>query len=215
MRPQPFTRKAGVPLIVAACLLPFIQNVEGQVRTGRRGTAVKGEEGAAVVTRQGAAVKGDEGYAAVGKRGGVAVSDDGAAAVGRRGAVVAGEEGYAAVGRGGAVVVGENYESYDAWRAAGRATTIGVGTMLVRPPTAAVTIALGGASYWYHDNVYYTRVMSAGRVVYQVCPPPAGIIIGTLPAGCVTARVGGVVYQRCGVTYYQRVTTGYRVVVIH
>jgi Family of unknown function (DUF6515) len=215
MTPRELMRKAGVPLIVAACLLPVIQQVEGQVRTGRRGTAVKGEEGAAVVTRHGAAVKGDEGYAAVGSRGGVAVTDDGAAAVGRRGAVVAGEEGYAAVGRGGAVVVGENYESYDAWRVAGRGTTIGVGTMLVRPPTAAVTITFGGASYWHHDNVYYTRVMSGGRVVYQVCAPPAGIIISTLPAGCATARVGGVVYQRCGVTYYQRVATGYRIVVIH
>jgi hypothetical protein len=214
MTVQHLMRKAGVPLVVAACLFPVIQQVEGQVRTGRRGTAVKGEEGGAVVTRQGAAVKGDEGYAAVGKRGGVAVTDDGAAAAGRRGAVVAGEEGYAAVGRGGAVVVGENYESYEGWRRAGRATTIGIGTMLARPPTAAVAVTVGGASYWHHDNVYYTRVMSGGRVVNQVCAPPAGIIISTLPAGCATARVGGVVYQRCGVTYYQRVATGYRIVVI-
>jgi hypothetical protein len=214
MRPPQLIGTVAAALVVAVCLLSVTMPVDGQVRTGRRGAAVKTEEGGAVVTRHGAAVKGDEGYAAVGKRGAVAGTEEGAAAVGRRGAVVAGEEGYAAVGRGGAVVVGESYESHEAWRAAGRVSTIGVGTMLVRPPAAAITVTLGGTSYWYHDNVYYVRVMSGGRVVYQVCAPPSGIIIRTLPAGCATARVGNVVYQRCGATYYQRVSTGYRVVVI-
>jgi hypothetical protein len=203
---------AAVAILVIA--VAASQTSDAQVRAGRRGAAVKTEEGGAVVTRHGAAVKGDEGYAAVGRHGAVAAGEEGAAAVGRRGAVVAGEEGYAAAGRHGGVVVGENYESPEAWRRMRPGGVIGVGTMFVRPPAAAVTIAFGGSSYWFHDNVYYVRVMTGGKVAYQVCGPPAGIIIRTLPAGCATARVGNVVYQRCGATYYQRVSTGYRVVVI-
>ena len=114
---------------------------------GPRGAAVKTEEGYAAATRRGAVVKGDEGYAAVGRRGAVVKGDDGYAAVGPRGAVVAGEEGYAAVGRRG-VVVGNRYESYEAWRVvAGVGTAIAVGTMLARPPRAAVTVNFGGSTY--------------------------------------------------------------------
>ena len=183
---------------------------------GPRGVAVKGEEGYAAAGRRGAVATGDEGYAAVGRHGAVAQTDDAYARVGPRGAVVAGEEGAAAVGRHGAVVVGNRYESYEGWRvAAGVGAAIAVGTMLARPPTAAVTVAVGGSSYWYADGAYYTRVMSGGAVVYQVVSPPAGIIIPTLPVGCSSVRVGGVAYSQCGPTYYQRVSTGYRVVVLH
>src|SRR5262245_36501456 len=181
---------------------------------GPRGVAVKGEEGYAAAGRRGAVVKGDEGYAAVGRRGAVVKGEDGYAAAGRRGAVVAGEEGYAAVGRRG-VVVGSHYESYEAWRvAAGIGAAIAVGTMLARPPAAAVTVTYANSSYWYSGGTYYTRVVSGGAVAYQVVAPPAGIIIATLPAGCSTVRVGGVAYSQCGPTYYQRVSTGYRVVVL-
>jgi Family of unknown function (DUF6515) len=173
---------------------------------GPRGVAVKGEEGYAAASRRGAVVKGDEGYAAVGRRGAVAQGEDGYARVGPRGAVVAGEEGYAAVGRAG-VVVGNRYESYEAWRVvAGVGTAIAIGTMLARPPTAAVTVSVGGASYWYE--------MSNGAMVYQVVAPPAGVIIATLPSGCRSVRVNNVAYSQCGPTYYQRVSTGYRVVVL-
>src|SRR5262245_28726907 len=144
-----------------ACLLLAVFasaiSVDAQVRTARRRTAVKGEEGKAAVAgprgaaakteegyaavgRRGAVVQGDEGYAAVGRHGAVAHTEDGYARVGPRGAVVAGEEGYSAVGRHG-VVVGNHYESYEAWRAvAGVTTAIAVGTMLARPPRAAVTV---------------------------------------------------------------------------
>src|SRR5215813_12417635 len=87
----------AVVLLFAAEL--SLRDASGQVRAGRRGAAVKGEEG-----------KG----AAVGRRGAVAKGDEGAAAVGRRGAVVAGEEGVAAAGRHGSVVVGNRYEDYEA-----------------------------------------------------------------------------------------------------
>jgi hypothetical protein len=137
------------------------------------------------------------------------------AGVGRRGAVVAGEEGFAAAGRRG-VVVGSHYESYDAWRAvAGAATMIAVGTMLARPPAAAVTINVGGSSYWYSGGAYYTRVMSNGAMAYQVVEAPMGAVITTLPVGCSVVRMGNVSYSRCGATYYERIATGYRVVVIH
>jgi len=223
--------------IVAALTLCAIAGVSmplmGQVRSVRRGTvvhgndgkaaavgprgvAVKGEEGFAAAGRRGAVVAGDEGYAAVGRHGAVAKTDDAYARVGPRGAVVAGEEGAAAVGRHGAVVVGNRYESYEGWRvAAGVGAAIAVGTMLARPPTAAVTVSVGGSSYWYADGAYYTRVMSGGAVVYQVISPPVGIIIPTLPVGCTSVRVGGVAYTQCGPTYYQRVGSGYRVVVLH
>jgi hypothetical protein len=113
------------------------------------------------------------------------------------------------------VVVGNRYEDYEGWRvAAGVGAVIAVGTMLARPPAAAVAVAVGPTSYWYYDNVFYTRVISGGSVAYQVVGPPAGAIIATLPAGCAAARVGAVTYQRCGGTYYQRVGTGYRVVVL-
>jgi hypothetical protein len=89
-------------------------------------------------------VKGDEGYAAVGRRGGAVIkTEEGYAAVnGRGGAVVAGEEGFIATGGRRGVVVGNRYESYEGWRvAAGVATGIAIGTMLARPPRAAVTVA--------------------------------------------------------------------------
>ena len=213
-------------LAMVTCLAPVEAQVRGGRRTavvkgeegkgvavGRSGMVVKGEEGYAAAGRRGAAVKGDEGYAAVGRRGAVVKGEDGYAAAGRRGAVVAGEEGYAAVGRRG-VVVGNRYESYEAWRVvAGVGTAIALGTMLARPPRAAVTVTMGGSSYWYDSGTYYTRVMSGGSMVYQVVAPPAGIIISTLPAGCRSVRVGNVAYTQCGPTYYQRVSTGYRVVV--
>ena len=70
------------------------------------------------------------------------------------------------------------------------------------------------STYYYHDNVYYTRVMSSGAVAYQVVAPPAGAIITTLPAGCTSVNVGGVAYSQCGTTYYKRVSNGYQVVVL-
>jgi hypothetical protein len=91
---------------------------------------------------------------------------------------------------------------------------IAVGTMLARPPRAAVTISVGGSSCWYADGAYYTRVIDGGSMVYQVVTPPVGAVIATLPAGCSSVRVGGVAYSQCHGTYYQRVGGGYRVVVL-
>jgi len=192
-----------------------VKGEEGKgAAVGPRGVAVKGEEGYAAAGRHGAVAKGDEGYAAVGRHGAVAATEDGYARVGPRGAVVAGEEGYSAVGRHG-VVVGNHYESYEAWKVvAGVGAAIAVGTMLTRPPQAAVTVSYGGSSYWYDNGVYYTRVISGGSTSYQVVTPPAGIVIATLPAGCRSVHVGGVAYSQCGATYYQRVGNGYRVVVL-
>lgn len=211
--------------------LAWVAPLDAQVRANRRRAVVKGEEGkAAAVGPRGVAVKGEEEYAAAGRRGAVVTGDEGYAAVGRRGAVVKGEDGYAAAGRGGAVVVGEegyaavgrrgvvvgnHYESYEAWRVvAGVGAAIAIGTMLARPPRAAVTVVYGGSSYWYDSGAYYTRVISGGQTAYQVVSPPAGIVIVTLPAGCSSVRVGGVAYSQCGPTYYQRVSSGYRVVVL-
>src|SRR5262245_21603948 len=146
---------ALILLVVIVWMAPLAAQVRGARRTavardgeghgvavGPRGVAVKGEEGYAAAGRHGAVAKGDEGYAAVGRHGAVAATEDGYARVGPRGAVVAGEEGYAAVGRHG-MVVGNHYESYEAWRAvAGVGAAIAVGTMLARPPAAAVTISV-------------------------------------------------------------------------
>jgi Family of unknown function (DUF6515) len=229
MRNMPFRRATGY--LVALALVTSVVPASAQVRSARRGAvvkgeegkaaavgprgvAVKGEEGYAAAGRRGAVVSGDEGYAAVGRRGAVVQGEDGYAAAGRHGAVVAGEEGYAAVGRRG-VVVGNTYESYEGWKvAAGVGAAIAVGTMLARPPRAAVTITVGGSSYWYADGAYYARVMSGGAMVYQVVGPPVGAVIRTLPAGCTSVRVGGIAYSRCGPTYYQRVGAGYQVVVL-
>jgi hypothetical protein len=217
--------------LTICALAAWIVPMSAQVRAGRRGAAVKGEEGrAAAAGPRGVAVKGEEGYAAAGRHGAVAGGDEGYAAVGRhgavvkgeaeyasvghRGAVVAGEEGYAAVGRHG-VVVGNRYESYEGWRiAAGVGAAIAVGTMLARPPSAAVTVSVAGSSYWYADGAYYTRVISDGSTVYQVVAPPVGAVIATLPAGCSSVHVGGIAYSQCGPTYYQRVGGGYQVVVL-
>jgi hypothetical protein len=224
-------KKRMTACLMLATTIAWVMTLDAQVRgarrtavvkgeegkgaaVGPRGVAVKGEEGYAAAGRHGAVAKGDEGYAAVGRRGAVVKGEDGYAAVGRRGAVVAGEEGYAAVGRRG-VVVGNHYESYEAWRAvAGVGAAIVVGTMLARPPAAAVTVAVGGTSYWYSGGTYYTRVITNGAMAYQVVAPPAGVIIATLPAGCRSVRVGNVAYSQCGPTYYQRVGAGYQVVVL-
>src|SRR5262245_35236172 len=156
--PKPHSTIGTVTAVVAICaaagmLSPLLAQVRGARRTtvvhgedgkaaavGPHGVAVKGEEGYAAAGRHGAVAKGDEGYAAVGRHGAVAATEDGYARVGPHGAVVAGEEGAAAVGRHGGVV-GNHYESYEAWRAvAGVTTAIAVGTMLARPPRAAVTV---------------------------------------------------------------------------
>ncbi len=71
-----------------------------------------------------------------------------------------------------------------------------------------------GSTYYYHDNVYYTRVMNGESVVYQVVEPPPGAIITTLPAGCTTVQAGGATYSQCGPTHYTRVSNGYQVVVL-
>jgi hypothetical protein len=137
------------------------------------------------------------------------------AAVTRRGTVVVGEEGAVGVGRYGGVVVADRYESYDAWKAAAVVgSAIAVGTMLAKPPAAAAPVAVSGTTYYYHDNVFYTRVMSSGNVVYQVIAPPAGAIITTLPASCQSVRVNNVSYSQCGTTYYSKVSSGYQVVVL-
>jgi hypothetical protein len=113
------------------------------------------------------------------------------------------------------VVVGNHYESYEGWKiAAGVATGIAIGTMLAKPPKAAVTVTVAQTSYYYADGAYYMRVMANGEMVYQVVSPPAGAIITTLPAGCSTVHVGGVAYSQCGSTHYQRVSSGYQVVVL-
>lgn len=192
-----------------------VKGEEGKAAAaGPRGVAVKGEDGYAAATRHGAVAKGDEGYAAVGRHGAVVQGEDGYASARPRGAVVAGEEGYAAVGRHG-VVVGNRSESYEGWKiAAGVGVGIAVGTMLARPPKAAVTVPVSGATYYYADGADHTRVMSSGTMVYQVVEPPVGAVITTLPAGCKSVQVGAVTYSQCGPTYYQRVSSGYQVVVL-
>jgi hypothetical protein len=102
----------------------------------------------------------------------------------------------------------------EAAAAEGEEAAVALGTVLARPPAAAATVIVGGTSYWYHDNVFYTRVVTGGSVAYQVVGPPAGAIIATLPAGCSAARVGAITYQRCGGVYYERVATGYRIVAL-
>src|SRR5688572_23179180 len=175
---------------------------DGAVAAGPRGAAAKTEEGYAAAGRRGAVVSGDEGYAAVGRNGNVVTGEEvdvQGAAVGRRGAVVVGEEGAAAVGRYGGVVVADRYESYDAWKAvAAVGAGIAIGTMLAKPPAAATTVVVSGSTYYVHDNVYYTKVMSSGQVAYQVVEPPAGAPIATLPAGCTSAQVGKATYTQCG-----------------
>lgn len=217
-------------LVATASLSPLL----AQVRSGRRGAAAKGDDGAAAVGPRGAAVKGEEGYAAAGRRGAVVKGEEGYAAVGRRGnvvtgeevdvdgvavgrrgAVVVGEEGAAAVGRYGGVVVGERYESHEAWKAAAAVGAgIAIGTMLAKPPKASAPVAVAGSTYYYADNVFYTRVMNGSDVVYQVVAPPAGAIITTLPANCKSVQVSNAAYSQCGSTYYSRVSNGYQVVVL-
>ena len=119
------------------------------------------------------------------------------------------------MGRYGNVVVGNRYESYEAWRGvAAVGTAIAIGTMLARPPAAATTVVVSGSTYYVHDNVYYTRVMSGGSVAYQVVQAPPGSVSETLPAGCTPVQVGGAAHMRCGGTVYARVSTGYQVVTL-
>jgi hypothetical protein len=198
------TARRSISLLLVAALVTMVglAPIVAQVRAGRRGAVVSGEEG----------------YAAVGRHGNVVTGEDvdvQGAAVGRRGAVVVGEEGAAAVGRYGNVVVADRYESYDAWKAvAAVGAGIAIGTMLAKPPAAAAPVVVSQTTYLYQDGVFYTKVMSSGAVVYQVVAPPAGAIIATLPAGCKSVRVGNASYTQCGPTYYTRVSTGYQVVVL-
>jgi hypothetical protein len=85
---------------------------------------------------------------------------------------------------------------------------------LSQPPASPTPVLVGGTTYWYKDNTYYSRVYSEGSVYYQVVAPPPGAIIPISPQGCVSARLGNVSYQNCGGTYYERVSNGYQVVII-
>ena len=208
MRPQGTAAAIVSGLVVTAMIASSLAPISAQVRAGRRGAVAKGDNGAVAATPRGVAVKGEEGYAAAGRRGAVVSGEEGyaavgrhgnvvtgeeidvqGAAVGRRGAVVVGEEGAAAVGRYGNVVVADRYESYDAWKAvAAVGAGIAIGTMLAKPPAAATPVVVTGSTYYYADNVYYTRVMTSGTVAYQVIAPPAGIIIDA--AGRLQERAG-------------------------
>jgi hypothetical protein len=117
--------------------------ISAQVRGARRTAVVRGEEGrAAAVGRRGVAVKTEEGYAAAGRRGAVVKGDEGYAAVGRRGAVVHGEDGYARVGPRGA----SSPVRKDTPRSVAAGSSLATDTRVMRPGAPSPASALQSLS---------------------------------------------------------------------
>jgi hypothetical protein len=80
------------------------------------------------------------------------------------------------------------------------------------PPQRTV-IVLGRSSYYYHDNVFFVRVIYRGRVSYRVIAPPIGAPFSILPVGHRTVIVRGVNYYEFDDVYYVRRGGRYVVVV--
>lgn len=67
-------------------------------------------------------------------------------------------------------------------------------------PANHVRTIHAGATYYYHDGIYYLQEPQG----YVVVKPVAGLRIATLPHGYVTVRVGRDTLYRFNTTYYRR-----------
>jgi len=176
-------------------------SVSGQVRSGRQGTAAKGDNASAATNRQGgAAVKGDNASAATTRQGGAAVKGDNASAVtGRHGnTVVKGDEGYAAVGRNGATATVQG--------------DIDVDNVSVGRHGAVVAGEEGVAAVGRHGSVVVGNRYEDYEAWRAIAGVTAAIAVGTMlarpPTAATTVVVAGTTYWVHENTYYARVMNG-------
>jgi hypothetical protein len=74
-------------------------------------------------------------------------------------------------------------------------------------PHASLSIGYGGHKYLYSRGIFY----APGVREYVVVPPPAGVLVSSIPDGHDQVIVDGVSYYVYNGVYYSRVTQGYRV----
>ena len=77
-------------------------------------------------------------------------------------------------------------------------------------PPGAVTIIVGGVTYYYADGIFYQ--MNAREQKYAVVPPPVGAVVYTIPQGYQLMMIDGASFYEYAGVYYKRVTEGYRVI---
>jgi hypothetical protein len=164
----------------------------------------------AAVGRRGAAVKGDEGYAAVGRRGAVVGNEEGSVAVGRRGTTVRNEEGQITAatrrgpgyGRGAVAIQGEERTVVAGSNRYGR------GGVAVVGEEGAFIAGGGGYRPGYVVGGRYESY-EGWKVAAGVA---TGIAIGTMlarpPRNATTVVVGGSSYYYADNAYYTRVMAG-------
>jgi hypothetical protein len=87
------------------------------------------------------------------------------------------------------------------------------GMIFASLPPQRTVIVVGPHTYYYHDNVFMTRVVYGGRVSYEVIRPPIGAWIPILPPGHRTVHVRGTPYYVHDDIYYIQRGGSYHVVV--
>jgi hypothetical protein len=165
----------------------------------------------AAVGRRGAAVKGDEGYAAVGRRGAVVGNEEGSVAVGRRGTTVRNEEGKVTA----ATRRGYGYGGGGAVAVKGEERTVVAGTN--RYGRGGVAVVGEEGAFVAGGGGYRPGYVVGGRYEsyegWKVAAGVAtGIAVGTMlarpPRNATTVVVGGSSYYYADNAYYTRVMAG-------
>jgi hypothetical protein len=108
--------------------------------------------------------------------------------------------GYGGGFRGG---YGGGFRGRYGWRG-GPGYGWGRGCYLAGLPFGCLTLAFGGAA-WYYGGGYWYRPYGAGYIVDY---PPAGIVVPFLPSGYVTYSYSGVPYYWADDVYYTAVASG-------
>lgn len=75
-------------------------------------------------------------------------------------------------------------------------------------PSAAFTVRLGGARYYYYDGIYYNRIGPD----YVVVEPPIGSVVTTIPTDYQPVIINGMTYYTDNGVYYVYTRNGYQVV---
>ncbi len=105
------------------------------------------------------------------------------------------------------LVAGQYYDNYNAM-------PLSIGAILESIPSTAVPVMVKSTTYYYDSsyNLFFMQVFDGGVIVYQIIPPPLGVVVTTLPTGCLFQYINGKSISVCGNTSFQQVAGGYQVV---
>ena len=75
-------------------------------------------------------------------------------------------------------------------------------------PMGSISIGFGGGKYYYGSGLFYRTYQHQ----YVVVPPPAGVVVYSIPAQYNQVVIDGMIYYTYNGVYYTRVPQGYQVV---